>query len=943
MFKKLLLIAATLVAVLTVSACKKEEVVEVPNAAPTITAPDSMEYESGAEFNPLAGVTATDAEDGDLTASITADVDDVNLLVDGVYTVELRVEDSEGAWAKHTITVTSLPLATYADGVDLSKLPGLQKGNLFAALENYLLDNQYGGIPLYTNATRVMYSSRTQLFSPSYNPVMGYGVAFSEFTADDSTVFLNGSEKGNAGEYTYRASFNTDPTSLNPWNADDSNTGTFTDHIKGSLYEFFFDEAKTGFEILPSLAKALPVAVGGEVINGKTYAKVWQIEMNDDLQWAFHADTDEAALAAINADYADLDASDYLYTWELAMTNGWFRAKSGGGDFISKGIKNAAEFLDGTGTFADVGLRMAEGTTNTIELEFVSAKSAFDVLYGFAGATLTPINEELYVASGGTSEVAEENLYASEPKYVASSGLYILDTWDAGAVLSYSKNTVHPDAAMYHYTGYQYRFVDGSDAIFAEFEAGRLDNASVPASRVVEFADDPRVKVAPDAATWRLNINAFGTTEARDEYIKDNPSMGIKEDFVPEPILSYLEMRQALYFGFDRYDAAVNVVKTYLPAYTLFADTYMIDAESQLSVRDYPAGIKTLEDFGKDSYGYYPNASTALFKAAVAKGIADGYYEAGTEASPTIIELTLEWASSGNTGAQAMIAELEKQYEELLFDNVNYVGVDVIVNDGTHPNQYYDYMMVGNCDFGIGAISGSLLDAPSFLDVFNDNGAGGFTLNWGIDTHTANIPVTFINLEGVEVTEVWSYNALVAALQGNVYIKDGNEQVAWDDADSLIDAYLDMGGEAKDSVVDVAVAEFILGDTLVNVAAANGFDSLVATTVLTESGNSILFVVAVSGDEYTLYNQYTLALDAASAIMGHSGYPIASAVLLTTDAEVAANEYLSGLGYATLAGIIADAGTPADITEIYATDFIDWEDGYVVLHVGIYYIGVLWL
>ncbi len=84
---------------------------------------------------------------------------------------------------------------------------------------------------------------------------------------------MYGSTFGNAGEYTWRAAYSTDPTSLNPWNADDSATSDFTDLFKGGLYNFFFDSTKTGYEILPELAESLPQPIGGEEINGKTYAK----------------------------------------------------------------------------------------------------------------------------------------------------------------------------------------------------------------------------------------------------------------------------------------------------------------------------------------------------------------------------------------------------------------------------------------------------------------------------------------------------------------------------------------------------------------------------------------------------------------------------------------------------------------------------------------------
>ena len=33
-----------------------------------------------------------------------------------------------------------------------------------------------------------------------------------------------------------------------------------------------------------------------------------------------------------------------MWTWKTAFDLGWFRATAGGGDFISQGVKNAAEY-----------------------------------------------------------------------------------------------------------------------------------------------------------------------------------------------------------------------------------------------------------------------------------------------------------------------------------------------------------------------------------------------------------------------------------------------------------------------------------------------------------------------------------------------------------------------------------------------------------------------
>ena len=470
--KKLLIVVALLVVGFTVVACGEETTVTTTEAvtttttvttdngaAPEFSGVDAVEVPLYSSFDPVAGVTATDAEDGNITTSIFVNAYFDNTVI-GVYTVTYQVTDEDGnvTTVERPVSFVALdeedyPMAQYLSGVDLSKLPAEDKDVLFAAAERYLLEHVYAGVPLYTGASRVMYSDRVQLFSPEYNGVMGFGTAFSQFSADDSTVKMTGDTLGTAGEYTWRASYSTDPTSLNPWIVDDSSTSDFIALFTGGLYDMFFDASKTGYEINPSLAVSDPIPVNPTTINGKQYAKIWQIPLRDDLTWTFHPDTDTTGFAT---GFEKLDASDYLWTWKTALDEGWFRARTGGGDFVSQGIVGAADYLDGNATWEEVGLRLAEGETNVIELEYITEKSMFDIKYGFTGATLCPINEELYNAAGGATG------YGMDPLTVASSGVYYFDQWTTGQLLTFKKNDAHPDSAMYHYTGYQYRYINGS-------------------------------------------------------------------------------------------------------------------------------------------------------------------------------------------------------------------------------------------------------------------------------------------------------------------------------------------------------------------------------------------------------------------------------------------------------------------------------------------------
>ena len=81
---------------------------EVLNEAPVIHATDKT-ITVGDTFDPMAGVTATDAEDGNLTTKIEVKKNDVDTTKAGKYEVTYKVTDNQGATCTKTITVTVNP------------------------------------------------------------------------------------------------------------------------------------------------------------------------------------------------------------------------------------------------------------------------------------------------------------------------------------------------------------------------------------------------------------------------------------------------------------------------------------------------------------------------------------------------------------------------------------------------------------------------------------------------------------------------------------------------------------------------------------------------------------------------------------------------------------------------------------------------------------------
>ena len=764
---------------------------------------------------------------------------------------------------------------------------------------------------------------------------MGYGSEISELTLDDSTLLMQDGLYGNVGEYTWRDSFETDPTSLNPWKADDSNSQDFIDLFTGSLYSMYFDESKTGYEIKGDLASGEPIAIDSEIINGKEYATTWQISVEDNLSWTYHPDTDTSSF---EVGHEDLDANDFVWTWKYALENDWFRAVAGGGDFISKGIKNASEFVDGTVSWEDVGIKLIND--NTIELEFYYQKSVHDVKYAMVDSW-QPLNEDLFMTLG-------ENEHGLNPETIASSGAYIFDEWVAGQRLFFVKNDNYASAEMYQFTGREYSFHASEETAFQDFIEGKLDTSPIPTDRVEEFLDDLRMHSAPDMTTYRLAINGFGTEENRDAYIEQYPDMGINETYTPEPILQYLEMKQALQFGIDRNGLIDEAQKFYVPAYTLFSPTYFVDNEGGLSIRGTSEGASILDDFGKGTDGYEPSMAVEYFKQAVTKAISDGFYTAGTAENYTTIEINFLLSNLGEYGSY-IGSNIEEQYESILVDDENFVNVDIVLVLAGSYMGYNNSILTAGIDLAITGISGSLLCPLSFLDTFRDDNPTGFTFNYGIDTHSVNVPLSYRNIEGEIVHELWSFNALSEAFIGKTYIKDGDIQTVFDIPEDVISVELEFYNKQLSSVEDgTVIAEMLIGKTLADYAIELEVDTMHAYIVATVDGYSSIYFISESDSGYRFIDQMSIADNATDAIKSHSGFEdmfVSNDGQLVDDDAIAQSVYLTMTydGLNTLAEVAEHTGATIEYMEVYSVTWSGWSDVYVVLHIGDYYIGWEWL
>lgn len=104
------------------------EKAEIFNTPPVITAEDKT-LTVGDAFDPMADVTASDAEDGDITKDIKVISNTVDTSKAGVYEVTYQVRDSQGASCTKTIKVTVKDKDTQKPTPDDNDKPGNNTGN----------------------------------------------------------------------------------------------------------------------------------------------------------------------------------------------------------------------------------------------------------------------------------------------------------------------------------------------------------------------------------------------------------------------------------------------------------------------------------------------------------------------------------------------------------------------------------------------------------------------------------------------------------------------------------------------------------------------------------------------------------------------------------------------------------------------------------------------
>jgi ABC-type oligopeptide transport system substrate-binding subunit len=653
-----------------------------------------------------------------------------------------------------------LPDLPLANGVfDYTAASFAEKGKMLGQLEKFAQDEFISGIPLYDNASNVLYNPRVTIPSDVFVTNYGFGVSEGTITAPLTAA----AEPVEAYRNYFHSWQQTEPVTLNIMNDDTSVVSDIAALFKLSYWSTRFNDDKSGYEWYPVLATGdRPVALNA---NENGLATKWRVPVRVGGDLRYSTLTTDAALTGFNGRAVEL--ADYLTPFKLMLDNNFVRASDLGS--ATSGFKGVAEYLAevakgnaGNPDFNSVGIKL-NTALNAIEFELNRPLSPFYAMYSLSSNIYSPIPQAFIDAIGGPKEYGKPTEAVDN---LLSLGAYTMERWEPLKQIVFKKNTTSIESSRYNFAGYMYTIISGGALVaFNEFLAGKLDAVSIPATRLQEFLSDPRRRKTLGETTFKVQVNATNQ-ERWEELFGENGSVlktPVEEYYEVEPIMSNKDFLNGFYFAIDREGLAEYTGRN--PAPYFFSDAYMIDPENGISYRSSDAGLAAYEDRLPETFGYSQELARAYFRKALNDLVASGDYLPGTTQNPTQIVLDLHMQTQTSVDIEG---SLLKFFVERVFNSID-TRFKLTLNTFATANWYdvyYNSMLTGQFDMAVGTISGNTLDPLNFMDTLMSDQRSRFTLSWGADTAEASQNIRY---DG----KAWSFAALYEASQSGAVVADG--------------------------------------------------------------------------------------------------------------------------------------------------------------------------
>ena len=698
--------------------------------------------------------------------------------------------------------------------------PELEKRTeILGKLEKYAMDTHLTGITLFENGGLVKYANRVEIPTKGQQYVEGYGFgiltdgtlkgALPGPEGQNYPEYYHGSIGQDSLKINQYSATGSQVSDLAGY-ITSSYWGTRLNNAKDN-YEWYpvlaTDEVKVptvdelGNITYASTKTPNTQPIPMEPDNGTGLYRKWRIYVKTDGVNGVNLKYSTADSSRLKANFhgRGVTIDDYMFIYQLLFTgsNNIIRGTEMAND-TSYGIKGAQRFFNATkgGTEQEkldkwdeyvtshkIGL-WADSDINGdyLDIELINAIDPFTAMYTLSSSLTSPLPKDLFIGEKAMTPKASENELKDMADRIAAYGTfnggdngaildytlclgaYTLNRWDKNQVIVFDRNnnwyeTPAQGGTRYKIPGVYYRVIDTStdtEKNWKQLDAGNLDAAGVPTSKVEAFRGTEGVYETKGDATFKLNVNSCDEAEWDKLFGANGTVKANAPKWELKPWMANSSFLDGLFFSIDR--EAFAKKRGVNPSIDYFSNAYqMRNAEGGSSYNSTQAHKDAVAGYS-DNYGYNLNKAIDSFRNAVKQLSQQGKIVLGpSKANPTEIHIHIKWMYQ--TDIKEYGEDIKYYFEKAFNDDAVCGGkVKLVVDQDAVTNWedvYNVYMMQGNFDLGFGAISGNTYNPLNFMEVLKSDNSSKFTLNWGTDTSKVDDknPIIYNG-------QKWSFDAL---------------------------------------------------------------------------------------------------------------------------------------------------------------------------------------
>ncbi len=557
------------------------------------------------------------------------------------------------------------------------------KAAIVGKLEEYAMDHNFTGLPVFENGTYMKFSNRVRLATSQYIPNYGFGL-IEEGELTDYNGYINlPACYFDSIEFSRRRLIT-------------EGTNELGAYVTSAYWEKRMNEEKDGFEMYPVLAQD-NIRVDGKsikndrpipVVNGyEVRLNVENVDTFKSNTWRIYVTTDSIKYryagqpwdGAPNFDGMQVKLEDYAFIYRLLL-EGYFEVP----DFISD-IVGANDYINNIKVKDDayntnlwtsmrengtLGIKTGIDTVNGdyIQLTFNNAINVETMMNRVSKKHISPIPEEFIAAIGGGSlydgaryfggNASSSNIpfnhRDAKVDFMISVGPYFLESYDRRNTYPVlKKNDMWNEPNRYKIKGINiipdtriYELYIGN--LFDKINSGEIDACEIPYQHLKTDINTGNVYQINNR-NFRFYVNS--TTEQRWNELRRRRfgETSYAGEWVIKPWMSNNSFLKGIFYSIDREAFALSVEAK--PTINFFSSESMIDLENNVPYNSTQAHKNAISKYetndknGKNTYGYSKEIAVAYFKNAVKEMIKSNNISYGSVEKPREIMLAIKGAN----------------------------------------------------------------------------------------------------------------------------------------------------------------------------------------------------------------------------------------------------------------------------------------------------------